>query len=77
MLNPHSNHKEALANIQVRRTQKHGIPLDVQYGDIDYMERQLDFTWNNKTYNELPQFVRDIKKDGIKYITILGMKIET
>ena len=44
---------------------------DVQYGDIDYMERQLDFTYDKKTFNGLPEFVRSIKKDGLKYIIIL------
>lgn len=47
------------------------IPQDVQYGDIDYMDRQLDFTINPKTYNGLPDYVRELKKDGIRYITIL------
>lgn len=30
-----------------------GIPYDVQYGDIDYMERQLDFTIDIRSYNGL------------------------
>ena len=51
--------------------QKYDIPQDVQYGDIDYMERQLDFTINSKTYNGLPNYVRELKKAGIRYITIL------
>lgn len=44
---------------------------DVQYGDIDYMERQLDFTYDESTYDGLPKFVNDIKKEGLKYIIIL------
>ena len=35
------------------------------------MKRQLDFTYDNKTYNGLPEFVKKIKEQGIKYITIL------
>jgi alpha-glucosidase (family GH31 glycosyl hydrolase) len=43
----------------------------VQYGDIDYMLRQLDFTYDKTTFNGLPEFVNSIKKDGLKYIIIL------
>ena len=50
---------------------EYGIPQDVQYGDIDYMNRQLDFTINPETYKGLPGYVRELKKDGIRYITIL------
>ena len=35
------------------------------------MDRQLDFTYDNETYAGLPEYVRGIKKRGIKYITIL------
>ena len=59
----------------VERMKNYGIPQDVQYGDIDYMERQLDFTYNNVTYNGLPEFVRKIKSDGVKYISILDPAI--
>ena len=55
----------------VERMRKWEIPQDVQYGDIDYMERQLDFTINPKTYDGLPDYVRELKKSGIRYITIL------
>jgi len=59
----------------IARMKKYDIPQDVQYGDIDYMERQLDFTINPKTYNGLPDYVRELKKDGIRYITILDPAI--
>lgn len=55
----------------VERMSKYDIPQDVQYGDIDYMERQLDFTYSRKTYNGLPEYVRELKKKGVRYITIL------
>jgi len=34
---------------------------DIQYSDIDYMDRQLDFTINETTYSGLEDFVRDLQ----------------
>jgi len=52
------------------------IPYDVQYSDIDYMERQLDFTVDNVTYNGLPDYVRKLKDvNQMKYIVILDPSI--
>ena len=59
----------------VARMRQFDIPQDVQYGDIDYMDRQLDFTINPKTYQGLENYVREIKMDGIRYITILVNKL--
>uniref|UniRef100_A0A4X2L9V0 Sucrase-isomaltase n=1 Tax=Vombatus ursinus TaxID=29139 RepID=A0A4X2L9V0_VOMUR len=50
------------------------IPYDVQYTDIDYMERQLDFTLG-ENFEGLPQFVDRIRKDGMRYIIILDPAI--
>ncbi|XP_036301753.1 sucrase-isomaltase, intestinal [Pipistrellus kuhlii] len=50
------------------------IPYDVQYTDIDYMERQLDFTIG-KDFQDLPQFVDKIRSEGMKYIIILDPAI--
>lgn len=44
---------------------------DVQYGDIDYMTRQKDFTYDPANFKGLPEFVQSIKKDGLRYIIIL------
>ena len=46
-------------------------PQDVQYGDIDYMVRMKDFTYDADRFHDLPEFVRSIKKDGLRYIIIL------
>ncbi|XP_071277369.1 maltase-glucoamylase-like [Agelaius tricolor] len=50
------------------------IPLDVQYADIDYMERQLDFTLSPRFQN-LPQLVRDIRAQGLRFVLILDPAI--
>ncbi|XP_049723331.1 sucrase-isomaltase, intestinal [Elephas maximus indicus] len=50
------------------------IPYDVQYTDIDYMERQLDFTIGDD-FRDLPQFVDKIRGEGMRYIIILDPAI--
>ncbi|XP_011379112.1 sucrase-isomaltase, intestinal [Pteropus vampyrus] len=47
---------------------------DVQYTDIDYMERQLDFTIGER-FQDLPQFVDKIRSEGMRYIIILDPAI--
>ncbi|XP_077970548.1 maltase-glucoamylase-like [Styela clava] len=52
------------------------IPYEIQYSDIDYMERQLDFTIDNDTYYGLEDFVRNLKKENkMRYIIILDPAI--
>lgn len=43
---------------------------DVQYADIDYMERQMDFTLS-EDFKDLPALVDRMRKDGMKFIPIL------
>ena len=43
---------------------------DVQYSDIDYMERQLDFTLSPK-FSGLPDLINRMKADGMRVILIL------
>ncbi|XP_033367482.1 maltase-glucoamylase, intestinal-like [Parus major] len=50
------------------------IPLDVQYADIDYMERQLDFTLSPR-FQGLPELVRRIQSNGMRFILILDPAI--
>uniref|UniRef100_A0A2K5L4M8 Sucrase-isomaltase n=1 Tax=Cercocebus atys TaxID=9531 RepID=A0A2K5L4M8_CERAT len=50
------------------------ISYDVQYTDIDYMERQLDFTIG-EAFQDLPQFVDKIRGEGMRYIIILDPAI--
>ncbi|XP_065410413.1 sucrase-isomaltase, intestinal-like isoform X1 [Chrysemys picta bellii] len=55
----------------VDRMRQYGIPYDVQYGDIDYMERNLDFTYDKENYAGLPEYIQQLKKDGMHYVIIL------
>ena len=43
----------------------------MQYGDIDYMESKLDFTYDTVLYDGLPEFVDELHDMGQKYIIIL------
>ena len=45
---------------------------DVQYGDIDYMDEQRDFTYDKTTYQGLPEYVRQLKSKGKHYVIILA-----
>ncbi|XP_063038222.1 maltase-glucoamylase-like [Melospiza melodia melodia] len=58
----------------VREMSQERIPLDVQYADIDYMERQLDFTLSPR-FRNLPQLVRDIRAQGMRFVLILDPAI--
>ncbi|NWW52370.1 MGA protein, partial [Pedionomus torquatus] len=50
------------------------IPYDVQYADIDYMERQLDFTLNPR-FLGLPALIDKLHHEGMKFVLILDPAI--
>ncbi|OXB77046.1 UNVERIFIED_CONTAM: hypothetical protein H355_007693 [Colinus virginianus] len=50
------------------------IPYDVQYTDIDYLERQLDFTLSPR-FSGLPELINKIRAEGMRYIPILDPAI--
>ncbi|NXY24319.1 MGA protein, partial [Atrichornis clamosus] len=50
------------------------IPYDVQYTDIDYMERQVDFTLDTR-FAGLPALINKIKGEGMRFIIILDPAI--
>eukprot|EP00112_Aurelia_sp_Birch-Aquarium-sp1_P009032 Seg2012.11_Seg2012.9 transcript_id=Seg2012.11_Seg2012.9/GoldUCD/mRNA.D3Y31 product="Maltase-glucoamylase intestinal" protein_id=Seg2012.11_Seg2012.9/GoldUCD/D3Y31 len=68
------NSLDRVKNI-TQKMREYDIPQDVQYGDIDHMDRHVDFTYNKKKYAGLPEFVRSLKKDGLRYIIILDPAI--
>lgn len=43
---------------------------DIQYADIDYMERQLDFTLSPH-FAGLPALINKIREEGMRFILIL------
>ena len=55
-----------------------GIPLDAVYLDIDYMDGYKDFTVSEERFPNFPEFVREMKEEGIHLVPIIdaGVKIE-
>lgn len=61
----------------VDRMRAANIPYDVQYGDIDYMDQQRDFTVDPVNYVGLGSYVDTIKSYGMHYIIILDPCIDS
>ncbi|XP_022236445.1 lysosomal alpha-glucosidase-like, partial [Limulus polyphemus] len=58
-----------------QRTIDAGIPYDVQFFDIDYMEEKKDFTLDENNFENLPNFINDFQKNGRKVVIILDPAI--
>ncbi|NXV82715.1 MGA protein, partial [Atlantisia rogersi] len=58
----------------VEDMKKANIPYDIQYADIDYMVRQLDFTLNPR-FAGLPALIQKIQQEGMRFILILDPAI--
>ena len=53
-----------------RRTREAGIPFDVQWNDIDYMDGYNDFTYDRHKFEGLPQFVGELHRAGMHYMIL-------
>ena len=62
----------------VRRHKEAGIPLDMVYLDIDYMDEFRDFTINSESFPEFGAFVQEMKDENIHLIPIIdaGVKVD-
>nr|XP_025710613.1 putative maltase-glucoamylase-like protein FLJ16351 [Callorhinus ursinus] len=56
----------------VNRNLVAGIPYDVQYSDIDYMDGNKDFTIDQQAFPDLSNFTNDLHKQGLKYVIIMN-----
>ncbi|XP_055950266.1 lysosomal alpha-glucosidase-like [Argiope bruennichi] len=54
----------------MQRNLKAGIPLDVQWNDIDYMDKFKDFTYDKDKFANLPEFVEELHSKGMHYVVI-------
>ena len=62
----------------VEKHDEAGIPLDMVYLDIDYMDHYKDFTLNSETFPDFPEFVQEMRSKGIHLVPIIdaGVKME-
>ena len=60
----------------VREHRKAGIPLDMVYLDIDYMERYKDFTVNKERFPDFAGFVEEMKAENIRIVPIIDAAIK-
>ena len=51
------------------------IPLDIQWTDIDYMDSYRDFTFDQKSFKNLPDVVTQIHKQNKKFVPIIDAGI--
>ena len=61
----------------VERTREFNIPQDAQWGDIDIMDRNLDFTISQERFGGLSQYVDELKVTGVRFVTIQDPCIST
>jgi len=69
----------SLTNMEAawQRTRDAGIPFDAQWGDIDIMDRALDFTVNPNEFSGLSEFAHNLHEIGMHFVTILDPCIST
>lgn len=62
----------------VKEYRERRLPLDMVYLDIDYMDHYKDFTVDSEAFPDFPDFVREMKDEGVRLIPIIdaGIKIE-
>ncbi|KAH7717655.1 Protein AAGR-1 [Aphelenchoides avenae] len=60
----------------VKRIQDHGIPLDVTYADIDYMDHYKDFTLDPTKWGQFPEYAKWLHDNGLRLFLIFDPAIE-
>ncbi|XP_040043282.2 lysosomal alpha-glucosidase [Gasterosteus aculeatus] len=61
----------------VKSLRNYGIPQDVQWNDIDYMDRFMDFTFDPDKFGTLPDLVKDLHAHDQRYVMILDPGISS
>ncbi|GFV46113.1 lysosomal alpha-glucosidase [Trichonephila clavipes] len=59
-------------NETLQRNLDKGVPIDVQWNDIDFMKRYLDFTYDPVNFAKLPDFVDDLHARGMHYVAMFS-----
>ncbi|CAK8696713.1 unnamed protein product [Clavelina lepadiformis] len=55
----------------VKKMRAASIPQDVQWNDIDYMSKYLDFTYDPVAFDTLPNLVSDLHQNNQHYVMII------
>jgi len=50
---------------------ENGIPLDVQWSDIDYLDTYRDFTYDKNRFADLPDFINSLHDNNMYWVPIL------
>lgn len=53
-----------------KRTRDTGIPFDVQWNDIDLMDKGNDFTYDHQRFAGMPEFIEKLHSNNMHYMTI-------
>lgn len=53
------------------------IPQDVQWNDIDYMNKKLDFTYDSVNFDTLPSLIDNLHSHGQHYVMIVDPGISS
>ncbi|GAB1603755.1 lysosomal alpha-glucosidase-like [Argonauta hians] len=61
----------------IKRNRDAKIPYDVQWNDIDAMDKKRDWTYDPKLFADLPQIVDDLHDHGQHYIMIVDGAISS
>ncbi|XP_063062788.1 lysosomal alpha-glucosidase [Engraulis encrasicolus] len=61
----------------VKTMRNDGIPQDVQWNDIDYMEDKRDFTFDPVNFDTLPELAKDLHTHNQKYVVIMDPAISS
>ncbi|GFY57694.1 lysosomal alpha-glucosidase [Trichonephila inaurata madagascariensis] len=59
-------------NETLQRNLDKGVPIDVQWNDIDFMKRYLDFTYDPVNFAKLPEFVENLHARGMHYVAMFS-----
>ncbi|XP_008296603.1 lysosomal alpha-glucosidase [Stegastes partitus] len=61
----------------VKSLRNYGIPQDVQWNDIDYMNKCMDFTYDATKFDTLPDMVKDLHAHDQRYVMMLDPGISS
>ncbi|KAG8183257.1 hypothetical protein JTE90_006453 [Oedothorax gibbosus] len=49
-----------------------GVPIDVQWNDIDFMDHYLDFTYDPVTFAGFPEWINGLHEKGMHYVAMVS-----